>query len=647
MKVVKVLPMAKGMTKEHLTYFTAKEVAIGDIVSIPVRKKYISGIVLEVGDAEVEKADVKSASFVMKKIEKVKGPSSLPPAFLSAVTEIKDYLASHTGSVLSSLLSETLLKEPASKKIQYKEILDDGIMSERLIFQASFEDRISYYKTFVRESFAKKQSVIICLPTIHDIEHYKDALKKGIEDYTFIFHSDEKEVVQLEHLKKLRAEDHPVLLLITPGFLGIPRPDLGTLIIERESSSAFKSLQRPYIDARIFGELYARHAKMKFILGDTLLRPETLFRRDNGELGEVAPPTFRMTSSERMKLIDTRREKNEVGFRQTRKVEWRVLSDELINEIKNTLTHNGHCALFTLRKGLAPLTVCNDCGTTLPCPKCNAPLVLYKGETPESRVFMCNKCGEESDSHISCLVCGGWNLAPLGIGTERVIEELKTLFPDIPLYIFDKSTITTRKKGDALAKQFYKEERGIALGTEMIFNYLKHKVRLTAVVSFDSLFSIPSFRINEKALFVLYTLHNLSENITMIQTKYPDNDVLKAFIGSNLLELYREELKIRKILKYPPWSTIIKLSVSGNLSAVEKEQARLNEEFKDFEGEYCNSFIKRIGNVYMLTLVLKVPRLEWTLPSISKKGRLNPTLSRLLTHQPPYMKIVVDPDDVL
>ena len=106
-------------------------------------------------------------------------------------------------------------------------------------------------------------------------------------------------------------------------------------------------------------------------------------------------------------------------------------------------------------------------------------------------------------------------------------------------------------------------------------------------------------------------------------------------------------LKIRKILKYPPWSTIIKLSVSGNLSAVEKEQARLNEEFKDFEGEYCNSFIKRIGKVYMLTLVLKVPRLEWTLPSISKKGRLNPTLSRLLTHQPPYMKIVVDPDDVL
>ncbi|MDQ5962131.1 MAG: PriA 3primeBD protein, partial [Patescibacteria group bacterium] len=533
------------------------------------------------------------------------------------------------------------------KKIEYKEIVDDGIMSERLIFQASFDDRISYYKTFVRESFAKKQSVIICLPTIHDIEHYQDALKKGIEEYTFIFHSDEREVTQLEHLKKLRAETHPVLLLITPGFLGIPRHDLGTLIIERESSSAFKSLRRPYIDARIFAELYARHAKMKFILGDTLLRPETLLRKDSGELGEVAPPTFRMSSSERLRLVDTRREKNEVGFRQTRKIEWRALSDELISEIKKTLDHTGHCALFALRKGLAPLTVCNDCGTTLPCPKCNAPLVLYKGATPESRVFMCNKCGEESDSHMNCGVCGSWNLAPLGIGTERVLEEIKALFPDVPLYVFDKDTVSTRKKGDALAKQFYKEERAIALGTEVLFNYLKHKVRLTAVVSFDSLFSIPSFRINEKALFVLYTLHNLSENITIIQTKYPENDVLKAFIGSNLLELYREELKIRKILKYPPWSTIIKLSVSGNLPAVEKEQIRLNEEFKDFEGEYCNSFIKRIGDIYMLTLVLKVPRLEWTLSSISKKGRLNPTLSRLLTQQPPYMRIIVDPDDVL
>ena len=121
MKVVKVLPLAKGVTKEHLTYFTAKEVDIGDIVSIPVRKKHISGIVIEIGDAEIEKADVKSASFVMKKIDSVKGPSSLPPAFLSAVKEIKEYLASHTGIVLSSLLSETLLKEPVQKKIQYKQ----------------------------------------------------------------------------------------------------------------------------------------------------------------------------------------------------------------------------------------------------------------------------------------------------------------------------------------------------------------------------------------------------------------------------------------------------------------------------------------------------------------------------------------------
>ncbi len=647
MKVVKVLPLAKGVTKEHLTYFTAKEVDIGDIVSIPVRKKHISGIVIEIGDAEIEKADVKSASFVMKKIDSVKGPSSLPPAFLSAVKEIKEYLASHTGIVLSSLLSETLLKEPVQKKIQYKEVVDDGIMSERLIFQSSFEDRISYYKTYVRESFAKKQSVIICLPTIHDIEHYKDALKKGIEEYTFIFHSDERESAQLEHLKKLRGETHPVLLLITPSFLGIPRHDIGTLIIERESSSAFKSLRRPYIDARIFAELYARHAKMKFILGDTLLRPETLLRKDNGELGEIAPPIFRMTSSERLKLVDTRNEKTEQGFRQAKKVEWRALSDELVHEIKKTMEYNGHCVLFTLRKGLAPLTVCNDCGTTLPCQKCNAPLVLYKGATPESRVFMCNKCGQESDSHINCGVCGGWNLAPLGIGTERVLEELKALFPDTPLYIFDKDSITTRKKGDALAKQFYKEPRAIAIGTEVVFNYLKHKVRLTAVVSFDSLFSIPSFRINEKALFVLYTLHNLSDHLTLIQTKYPDNDVLKAFIGSNLLELYREELKIRKILKYPPWSTIIKLSVSGNLTAVEKEQVRLTHEFKDFEGEYCNSFIKRLGDTYMLTMVLKIPRLEWTLSSISQKGRLNPTLSLLLENQPPYMRIIIDPDDVL
>jgi primosomal protein N' len=169
-----------------------------------------------------------------------------------------------------------------------EKISDENIKNEKLIFQAVREDRVSFYRTLIREAFAQKKSIFICVPTRYDTEQWKSALTKGIEQYVFTFHSDISKKTLTKSYNECITEKHPILIIGTGMFLSIPRQDIATIIIESESSDSYKQFAKPYLDIRSFAEVLSSINKAKFILADTLLRPETLYRHDTGELGEVS-----------------------------------------------------------------------------------------------------------------------------------------------------------------------------------------------------------------------------------------------------------------------------------------------------------------------------------------------------------------------
>lgn len=119
--------------------------------------------------------------------------------------------------------------------------------------------------------------------------------------------------------------------------------------------------------------------------------------------------------------------------------------------------------LFTVRKGLAGFTVCNDCGHTLLCKNCNVPIVLYgsKQNTAtkinKERIFMCNKCGEKESASAKCPKCDSWNLTPLGIGTDKVTEEVKDLFPKANIIQIDREATNTEKEMQNACNTFYEK----------------------------------------------------------------------------------------------------------------------------------------------------------------------------------------------
>lgn len=651
MYIVTVIPIKKGLQKEYLSYFSATDIPLGMVVSIPVRSKTADAIVINTEDARSIKSDLKNAEYQLKKIIGIKGFSPFTKEFFITCGRMKDYTVSSTGTIIGAMLPSVFLDniqelKELSKTIPIEEKLEN-IKHEKLIFQALLPDRISFYRTLIREAFAKKQSVFLCVPTRYDIEEWKSVLVKGIEQYAFAFHGDMTKKALITNYNSVMETEHPVLIIGTGMFLSIPRPDTKTIILEHESSDSYKQLRKPYLDVRSFIEVLSSIQKSKLILSDTLLRPDTLQRHEDGILGEINPPHFRLPIAERQMVVDMKEEIDEKGSKR-----FTVLSEKTKRMIDHAISHNESIFLFSIRKGLAGVTVCHDCGHTLLCPSCSAPMVLYGAKQrnatkiASTRLFMCNKCGRKESTEVKCPECSSWNLTPLGIGTDRVYEEVKSLFPKAHIIQIDKDATPTDREARLAMNDFSKKEGNILIGTEMAFSYLHNTVTHSAIISLDGLLSIPSFNITQKILHIMEKLHSITTRNLVIQTRLPENQILQYILSGNVLPLYREDLKERKVFGYPPFKRLIKITFTGTASETEKARSYLDHTLSMYEPQIFSAFIGKVKGQYITNTVIKVDPNLWQLPTRDKQPEPS-QLAEILFSLPPSFSINVDPEDLL
>ena len=148
MRIVTVIPISKGINKDTLTYFTQKDVTVGSIVSIPLRKKIIFGLVIDSKVAQEMKSELKTLSYNIKKIDKIETRTFLSDAFIESAQKIADYHASSVGAVLSALIPKTVLE--ASKDLSYtpKE-KPVGIFHETVLLQSDNDERYATYKSLI------------------------------------------------------------------------------------------------------------------------------------------------------------------------------------------------------------------------------------------------------------------------------------------------------------------------------------------------------------------------------------------------------------------------------------------------------------------------------------------------------------------
>lgn len=643
MFIVRVMPIARGVFRDHLTFFSRDAIPAGMIVTVSVRNRSLPALVIESRDAREEKLDLRSADFSLKKISpKTKPKRIVTSAFVAAVKDAALWHGVHESVMFATLTSQVILT--ASNKLEA--VLEPTaelnletepvVRADLLVLQAEKEERVRTYRNLARESFARGESVMIIVPTVIEAEQMEENLKRGIEDHVLLLTSEVSKKKIIEAWNRCSTDTKPVLIIGTAFALSAPRVNIGTIVVERESARGYRGFSRPHVDVRRCAESLCRRMGARLILADFPLRIETRYRVDAHEMDELARSQVRPSGTAEISIVDTR--KKEIPLEQTSKKVRRVftaLTDETKEKIHREILRGGRAIVFAARRGIAPLTVCNDCGTPVTDPHTGVPMVLHK--TADGNQFMSHRSGATLPSETPCKTCKGWNLVTLGIGVERVADELAKAFPDSPLITFTKDSAPTHRTAKKLSEDFFSTAGAILVGTERMLPYLKKPVEIVAVASLDSMLSITAWRAHEHTLSILFYLQEHAELEFIVETRKPDSEVMKTFASGNPADFYRGDIREREQYGYPPFTTFIGLLWKGTKVSVEKTSLAITETFSDIDLVGPLPPIAVGKSEWSARAVIRIPRREWP----------NTTLTERIRALPPDIEVTVDPDEIV
>ena len=627
MKIVTVIPLKKNIWRDNLSYFTAQEAPLGSLVSVPVRNEQVLALVIASREVSDLKSELKTADWQCRKLNRVKKPNYLDSALIEAAQKTADYFASPTGPVVKAMIPQAVLdKLPDNRSpIQTPK---EKVLVEAIAFQEPDAERLARYKSLIREAFAKKQSVYLCLPTSADINRMIEPLSRGIEKFVLIGHGNLSAGEQVEVWKKALTVNHPILFVGTPLFLSLPRPDFTTLILDRENSSAYKMMNRPFIDWRYLAENLAKLRGWRLVMGDSALRAETIYRLGRNEVGTLGPIKYRFLNSATSQIIPYQ-EKN------GKEKNLNATNERLRERIENALDHQENIFIFTGRRGLAPITLCRDCGTMMVCDICGSALAIH--QVKKERIFLCHKCGQVVEIEDECRVCRGQRLAVIGFGVEKIIEEIGQAYPRAKIFRLDSDSIKNQRRAEEVANQFYKTPGAILVGTELALNYLNKPINNVLAIGLDTFLALPDWRASEKLFDTLLRLKQLANKHFIIQTRQPDEKIFSYINSGNLIDFFRDELAERQDLGYPPFKIIIKISLAGQLNEIRKEMTELGKLLGYWHPLLYPDLNKNAKGQPIVNLLLRLPVSYWP----------DPEMIKILKNLNPNFVVNVDPLSIL
>jgi primosomal protein N' len=540
MYLITILPLSHNPQTDELSYFSKVPYETGAFVIAPLGKQKLTGLVLKSTSLLEEKQTIKDAPFEMRKLPEQE------PLFVLPFVDVYQIMAEYHLVTLNFLLRhalpyEYLLKETISEKTS----LTKKNKIEAL--QAKESERVTQYKSLVRSTFSKQQSVIIVVPTVQEIHFWYDSIKKGIESVTIKITSEQTAKVREESLKTIQSSEHPLLIITTPYYFPIVSYKKHVLILEHESSPYYRDhISKLHMEAITIA--LAEKVSERILRGDTLLSTETLYLLKKG----IYDTYIQLQWPEKeVKTTVVARPKDR---------DYELFSVELQTLLKKVISEQKKVVLYGVRNGLATLTKCQTCQATLCCDTCSIPLVLVT--RPEGRVFRCSKCHTTYEATKPCQQCGSRYLLPFGAGTETIETEIKTKFPELTTYRIDSEVTKTKKQAEKIIKQFEKETSGCLIVGEKGLRMVSEPTSYSAVVSCDSLFELPLLDAERKVFDILIALEKYTTAEMLIQVFDIEQSTIQAYQTGNIKKWSESHLAERTHFNYPPVYTHIKYTIA-------------------------------------------------------------------------------------
>jgi len=250
---------------------------------------------------------------------------------------------------------------------------------------------------------------------------------------------------------------------------------------------------------------------------------------------------------------------------------------------------------------------------------------------------MCHKCGERRPADETCANCGGWRLAPLGVGIDRVKEEILERFPGTAVFKIDADTTRTEAQISEALNKFKGKPGSILLGTEMALPHISEPIDHIAVASLDSLFALPDYRIEERVMYALVRLRSLAARSIMVQTRRIEERVFEYGLKGNLSDFHRSVLDGRKRFGYPPFSVLVKITLEGKKEEIAKNMGEIQALLAPVDVDVFPAFTATVRGLSVIHGLCKIDPHHWPDTELTDK------LRRL----PPSVSVKVNPESLL
>lgn len=428
------------------------------------------------------------------------------------------------------------------------------------------------YMNLVSEMLMEGKSAIMLVPEIaltpQMIERFKGRFGKNVA----LFHSKLSPGERYDEWFRIKRGEAS-LVVGARSAIFLPLNNLGLIIIDEEHENTYKSDHNPKYSTKEVAKFLSKLKGCKYILGSATPSIETYFEAQNGEI-ELIEIKNRVENKPlpKMEIVDMREELKTGNLS--------ILSRSLYHAIDETLKHGEQIILFLNRRGFSTFVSCRSCGYVFKCPECDIAMTYHK-----NGYLVCHFCGRSQRETKICPKCESKYVKFFGAGTEKVQDEVKKYFPSARILRMDVDTTRAKDSHEKIYNSFKNGEADILIGTQMVSKGLDFKnVTLVGILAADISLNIPDYRSRERTYQIITQVAGRAgrgdkTGKVIVQTYTPNNVSLKYAMENNYDDLYKEEIKIRGIMKYPPFSTIFLIGAqSKNEDTLKKFMKTLSEE---------------------------------------------------------------------
>ena len=585
---------------DGLTYSYDDSLLPGQIVMVPVGKRQVPGIVVK---------KVAQPDFKTRAVLKVLYSKPLPKHLLNTVQFVHEYYRAPLGAAVSLVIPKGVAKkrrkteqmfgrqiassisisssqheegkarnvsDDYSRKIQLNpaqkkalEGLSKAPGTTKLLFGVTGSGKTNIYLKMAARALSEQKSTLLLVPEIALTGQLVKVFNEVFLGKVVVMHSGQTEAERHLIFNSLLENSSPIIVIGARSALFAPLDNLGLIIIDEEHENSYYQENPPRYSAIRVASFMASSVKCPLILGSATPTVEDFYlaSRQNAivTLKEKAKAT---ATRPQIRLIDF---KNREEFSKNR-----YFSNTLLKAISDNLERGQQTLIFHNRRGSSPLTICENCGEEILCPRCFLPLTLH-ADTYELK---CHTCGFSRAVPTVCPKCGAPGLIHKGFGTKLLEAELKKLFPKARIQRFDADN----RKGEGLDAMYSEVKNGevdILVGTQVLAKGLDlPKLATIGVVQADAGLALPDYMAEERTFQLLTQVigrvgrGHLRTAEVFVQTFRPDHPILEYATHEDYLGFYDYLIKRRQKAGFPPFKFVMKLEITMKTEAIAMKKIR-------------------------------------------------------------------------